>query len=251
MTVPPQSPVQLVPPTGPAKPPVDPAHPPAVPPFGTVDDPVPGKGLLSSGGGKADDKPIGPTNPGVAKGEHPGPPHRGRPVEPTGGPAVASATRAYRVRAGQTLTSIASEVYGDPHLWKQIVAVNPGINPSRLKVGAKIQIPEPSAVRSQPIVVVPDTSADDSHRKVIRASDVVVGNDDGIETPTPAGTTYVVQPGDTLYKIAKRRLGSSRRADALYELNRDVIGSDAARLSRGMVLRLPTAADGMLSDASR
>ena len=150
-------------------------------------------------------------------------------------PVATAGERSYTVRAGQTLTSIASDIYGDPHAWMQIQKANPKLNPSRLRVGTKILIPDPAAVRPHPAVVVP-------------AADVIYADASADVLNTAAGTTYRVQSGDSLYKLARRFLGSGRRADALYELNRDVIGSSPRQLKRGMVLRIPT---GTLSDTSR
>ncbi len=138
------------------------------------------------------------------------------------------ASRTYTVRAGQTLSSIANDLYGDPRAYKLIAKANPKLNPSRLKVGAQIQVPDPTAVHPHPAVVVP-------------AADVVYADDAGDVAPV-AGRTYVVKAGDSLYKIAKRVLGSGRQADTLFDLNRGTIGSSPSRLRQGMVLRLPSAA---------
>jgi nucleoid-associated protein YgaU len=142
--------------------------------------------------------------------------------------ATAAANHFYRVKAGQTLTSIAAEVYGDGQQWGQIAKANPGINPARLRVGTKLQLPDPATVRPRPSVVVP-------------ASEVVVEDPTVVAT---AGSSYRVKSGDSLYKIARQKLGSGRLADEVYELNRDAIGPNPTKLRLGMVLRLPTAADG-------
>ena len=81
-----------------------------------------------------------------------------------------------------------------------------------MKVGATIIIPDPAAIHPRPSVVVP-------------AAQVVLA-DDSVDVATSVGQTYRVKNGDTLYTIAKRILGSGGRADALFELNRDVIGSN-------------------------
>ena len=63
------------------------------------------------------------------------------------------------------------------------------------------------------------------------------------------GHTYVVKSGDSLYRIARTVLGSGRKADALYALNKDVIGPDKSRLKLGMVLKLPESAAAGLAIA--
>lgn len=64
----------------------------------------------------------------------------------------------------------------------------------------------------------------------------------GPPTPIAGGgsRTHVVQPGETLYGIARRHLGEGRRFEELFELNRDQV-SDPARLPIGTILRLPAA----------
>lgn len=53
---------------------------------------------------------------------------------PTGG-AV------YVVRPGDTLWGIATRQLGSGKRWKEIAALNPGVNPSKLPVGAKLNMP--------------------------------------------------------------------------------------------------------------
>jgi hypothetical protein len=60
----------------------------------------------------------------------------------------------------------------------------------------------------------------------------------GTGHPHPAGHAYTVQPGDTLASIA-RRLGIAGGWEALYALNRAVIGPDPDLISAGEVLQLP------------
>jgi len=51
--------------------------------------------------------------------------------------------------------------------------------------------------------------------------------------------TYVVQPGETLSRVAEKTMGSARAWRRLHEYNRRVIGPDPARVRDGMVLRIP------------
>ena len=206
------------------------------PPIGGLEDPF----KLPPPDAKLDVHRKPADGPKVARGTR-----RGTSDAPAGGTAVASAPHRYRVRPGQTLSSIAAEVYGDAKLWKQIVNQNPGLRPEKLKVGSELKLPDIAAVRPHPPVVV-------------RAADVVLADYQPILVPASgapavaAGTSYRVQEGDSLYKIARQRLGSGRMADELYALNRDAIGADPRRLHAGMVLRLPTSAGlGLLSDSRR
>jgi len=51
---------------------------------------------------------------------------------------------------------------------------------------------------------------------------------------------YIVQPGDSIYKIAKQELGSVRRYREIYELNRDRLPIGQDTLTAGIELLLPT-----------
>jgi nucleoid-associated protein YgaU len=56
----------------------------------------------------------------------------------------ASATlgeKTHTVRHGETLFSIAKANYGSGKAWKKIVAANPGVSPSKLKVGQVLAMP--------------------------------------------------------------------------------------------------------------
>ena len=55
-------------------------------------------------------------------------------------PAVQAYT-SYTVRRGDTLWSIAKQHYNDGQRWKEIVAANPGLDPTKLKVGQQIIVP--------------------------------------------------------------------------------------------------------------
>ena len=50
-------------------------------------------------------------------------------------------TKYWTVQAGDTLTAIAAQEYGDPELWREIAPVNRIDNPRLLKTGQVIKIP--------------------------------------------------------------------------------------------------------------
>jgi len=47
----------------------------------------------------------------------------------------------YTIRRGDTLWSIAKLTYSDGHRWKDIVSMNPGLNPKMMRVGQEIILP--------------------------------------------------------------------------------------------------------------
>ncbi|MBC7782662.1 MAG: LysM peptidoglycan-binding domain-containing protein [Burkholderiales bacterium] len=64
---------------------------------------------------------------------------------PTAGTASlnsgAAASKSYTVKKGDTLFSIAKTNYGTGRDWQKIASANPGVTPSKLKVGQQIVIP--------------------------------------------------------------------------------------------------------------
>jgi nucleoid-associated protein YgaU len=58
--------------------------------------------------------------------------------------------------------------------------------------------------------------------------------------PYGQNSVYIVQPGDSIYKIAKQELGSVRRYREIYELNRDRLPFNHDTLTAGLELLLPT-----------
>ena len=58
-----------------------------------------------------------------------------------------SGDRTYVIQSGQTLSSIASEIYGNPRFWVAIQRENKSINPNHLRVGDKINLPDITPIR--------------------------------------------------------------------------------------------------------
>jgi nucleoid-associated protein YgaU len=106
----------------------------------------------------------------------------------------------YVTNAGDSLTSIADEVYGDGTRWSEIYEANRkaiGDDPNLIQVGVTLTIP-----------------------------------DDG-------AATYVTVAGDTLWSIAERFYGDGSRWSEIYEANRKTIGDDPDKLGAGLTLTIP------------
>ncbi len=153
------------------------------------------------------------------------------------------ADRLYTIQSGQTLSKIAYEVYGNARFHVAIQRENPGLDPNRLKVGSTIKLPDITPVN-------PDVTEVHDDSGVIPPPDMVLptqpkrhssaSSAEASSTPAVAGArTYTVKSGDNLYAIARKLLGSGRKADEIYALNKVLIGPDKTRLKLGMVLKLP------------
>jgi nucleoid-associated protein YgaU len=65
-----------------------------------------------------------------------------KPAQPVAGAPAKSGGRSYTVQRGDTLSSIAAKQLGDSNRWKDIQAVNPGLDPNRLRVGDALRLPQ-------------------------------------------------------------------------------------------------------------
>ena len=122
----------------------------------------------------------------------------------------------YEIKSGDTLQKIASRVLGDGGRWREIQDANPGLDPLKLFVGARIQLPGSA---SSPSRKASETPAKGRSQRVAGSSG-----------------DYLVKKGDVLSRIAQRELGSSKRWREIVELNP---GLDPNRLLVGARLRLP------------
>ncbi|MBL8859461.1 MAG: LysM peptidoglycan-binding domain-containing protein [Planctomycetes bacterium] len=56
-------------------------------------------------------------------------------------PKSAASARSYTIKKGDALRSIARSQLGDENRWKDIMALNPGLDPARLAIGSTIKLP--------------------------------------------------------------------------------------------------------------
>ena len=147
------------------------------------------------------------------------------PVEtaPVEQPTVQSTTP-YTIQKGDTISAIA---YKYNLRWQDIVAVNPGIAPNRLRVGQVIQLPgqiDMGKVRHVP-VATPKASAPKVSAPKTSVSKAVSSG--------PV-TTYVVKSGDSLSVIAHKH---GVKTATLREAN----GLKSDRIAVGQKLKVPGA----------
>ena len=103
-------------------------------------------------------------------------------------PPVASTTP-YTIQKGDTISAVA---YKYNLRWQDVVAVNPGISPNRLRIGQVIQLP--GQIDLGQVRTVPATTP-----KAPRASAPKVSAPKATAAPASGSTTiYVVKPGDSL-----------------------------------------------------
>lgn len=157
------------------------------------------------------------------------------------------------VKDGESVYRIAAEKYGDGNLWTKLRDFNPGKIASNgsMRAGVTLLCPPKEYMLGKPLPTgVPQ--AIPTGKPAIPVPTAVVngktgGKVDAVkpETKAPKGEkttktgTYKVQRGDLLGEIAAKTLGSSKRANEIYELNKDLM-SDEDSLTVGMTLKLPT-----------
>ncbi|MNR82463.1 Murein DD-endopeptidase MepM [compost metagenome] len=158
---------------------------------------------------KAEPTPAKPAQPEPAK------PEPAKPAEPKPAPAPATTT----VQKGDSLSAIAQRTLGDGNRWREIYDLNKDViggNPNLIHPGMTLKLPGGAAAPQPAPAPQPKP-----------------------EPKPTAGPSYTVQSGDSLSAIAARTLGNSDRWREIYDLNRDVIGSNPNQIHAGMTLRLP------------
>lgn len=134
--------------------------------------------------------------------------------------ATPAGSKTHKVAYGETLSSIATDYYGNKATYAKIMAANPTVNPNKLKVGT--------------VLVIPALPSDSDATTASGTKSPAAG-----ATGATSGNTYTVKSGDSLQKIAQSQFGSSDKWQKIYELNRSQIGGDPHRLKVGMTLKLP------------
>ncbi len=154
---------------------------------------------------------------------------------------AAVAPKIYVVEDGDVLATVAKKAYG-PEQGNRLVNINRIFEanretlktPDQIFVGQKLVIP--------PLPKTETAKTDDAKLSEVlfeKVERIGKRNVAEVQAPKPAGTVYVVQDGDSLWKIAAGQLGSGARWEEIVKLNTDTLKSKDATLVIGMQLKLP------------
>ncbi len=161
-------------------------------------------------------------------------------LAPVADEVAQSPTRAYVVRASDTLSEIAERELGTQRRWTEILALNPGISPTQLRAGQKIALPaKANAAKAGAAPAASGPPKEALATPVVAKSAPKPASSE--KRPPPAGKprTYRVQKGDSLWRIADRALGDGGRWKEIVALNPKI---DPDRLVAGQELVLPDGA---------
>jgi len=62
-------------------------------------------------------------------------------IKPEPTQTLTGESTSYKIRKGDTLSSISKDCLGSENRWQEIAELNPGINPKKLKIGTELKIP--------------------------------------------------------------------------------------------------------------
>ena len=127
---------------------------------------------------------------------------------------------------------IAALHLGSEARWQELLALNPGVDPKRLKLGQVLRLRADSP-GAAPLASVPAAPAT---KPAAKPAAKPAGKPAG--KPATGPRTHVVKPGDTLSGLALTYLGSVTRADDLFEANASILKSPDD-LKPGQTLRIP------------
>jgi len=140
--------------------------------------------------------------------------------------------RTHVVAKGETISMIAKAAYGSANFWPYIIRANPGVVAEKIRPGMTLNLPAEGDVKGAVTTSSQTTSA---------KPDATAINADTTSPKIDPQTQYEVQSGDSLAKIAMKLYGSSNKWQAIYDLNKEAIGDNPAKLKAKSVLKLPEA----------
>lgn len=149
-------------------------------------------------------------------------------------PPVEPPIRTHTIQSGDTFTSLAVKYLGHAKYTNLVIKANPGKDPRRLYVGSKVNIPPlpggPATKNGTPGVLSDQgTPAAAGGRPIVWET---------VPPPDPR-RSYVVQPGEGWYDLARKFLGDGKDYPELYEYNKERVGGDPDLLRAGTIIELP------------
>lgn len=160
-------------------------------------------------------------------------------------PAAGAPAKTYVVQAGDVLATVAKKAYG-PEEGNRLVNINRifEANRSTLKTPDEIFAGQTLVIPPLPAAKPEVGKADDGKLSAALFEKVEqIGKKNVAEvkqtSSKPEGPLYVVQDGDSLWKIAAGQLGNGARWEEIIKLNADTLKSKDAVLVIGMKLRMP------------
>jgi nucleoid-associated protein YgaU len=148
-------------------------------------------------------------------------------------PAASIAPGTYVVGPNDNYWAISAAVYGTGKYFKALFEHNRHRYPAAddLHVGDSLDVPPLAKLEESYPDLCPKRRRSSPQARGYTAS---TGG-----SAARGGQVYEVQEGDTLFNIARERLGRAARWAEIYELNRDRLGDDIDFVSPGMQLTLP------------
>lgn len=154
-------------------------------------------------------------------------------TQPAGHESISASAgmRTHVVQKGETISKIAQAAYGSPNYYPHIIRANPGMVAEKIKPGMTINLPAEADVKAAATSAAASTSS----------ASPANGKADIASAAVDPRTQYQVQSGDSLAKISMKLYGNSMKWQAIYDLNKEAIGTDPAKLKLRSVLKLPEA----------
>ncbi len=128
----------------------------------------------------------------------------------------------YTVSGGETLQTISMHFYKTPAYAAAIARANPLMDPTKLRAGRTIRIPEdPHNIQG-----LPQTDIVPAPEKPVEVKNTPAKPSAKPADSTVTRRTYTVQEGDTLSEISQKFYGTHAKTRLIYEANRDKLKSE-------------------------
>lgn len=144
------------------------------------------------------------------------------------------------IQSGDTYSSLAVKYLGHSKYANLIAKANPNVDPRRLRLGAKLNIPPvPEAAISSAFT----ESKEAARSTTTSVKPLTATTTKRIADPIPADRSYKVTANDSWSSLAKQCFGDSSRWIELYELNKERVPRDRSfALPIGTIIELPAGA---------